>query len=116
MVGQTFFGPDGGVGLSFGADIHVEPAFIPVRNSVSQLGNAFGGGVAVVSALLGCLHELCHDMGRGSLIGITHPQINDVFSPATGFHLQGVDRGKNIRGQPLHTREFFHRHNLSPLT
>ena len=112
QVGQALLGPDGGDGLGLGVDIHVEAALVPVRDGHPELGDALGRGIAVVGPLAGRLDEFCHDVGRGSQVGVPHPQINDILAPATGFHLQGVYRGKNIRRQPLHAREFFHRHRL----
>ena len=64
----------------------------------------------MVDALAGGFDEFGDDVRRGGQVGIAHPQIDDVFPPAPGLHLDGVDRGEHIRGQALHAGEFFYGH------
>ena len=52
-------------------------------------------------------------MAWGSQIGVAHSQVNDIYSRMSGFHLDLVDCGKDIRRQSVQSGKFCHDTPLS---
>jgi hypothetical protein len=57
----------------------------------------------VIPRISARLDELLDDVLRCGDIGITHPQIHDVFSPATCDLFEFINDGEHIRGKATNT-------------
>ena len=53
----------------------------------------------MVLGFSGCLDQLVDDMGRGGLIRIAHPEVDNILTPLTCLELQGLYLGKYVRGK-----------------
>jgi len=56
----------------------------------------------VIVRFLGSLDQFVDDMLWGCQIGVSHAEVDDIFSGAPPFHLQSIDLGKNIGWQSIH--------------
>lgn len=59
------------------------------------------GRIAMVLRIPGSLDQLVYHVLRRSLVGIAHPEINDVLTAPARLYLHRVYNGKNIGRQPF---------------
>lgn len=70
----------------------------------------------MILPLAGRLDHLLHNMRRSRLIGISHPEIDNILTTLPRFKLQGLNLGEDIRWQPLDPIETFAQPHELPLT
>lgn len=94
---ETFLGPDHGDRLGGRIDPHVVLLGVPVAHREPETLDPQRLRVAVVLGVAGGLDQLLDDVRRGLVIGIAHPEIDDVFAPGACLIAQLGDFRENIR-------------------
>ena len=85
---QPLFGAQSNNRLGLGIQCDVVARLIPIGHGTPQSRNTLGLGVAVRIASINRFSQLVDNVLRCRLIGVTHPKINDVFTPGTRGLLQ----------------------------
>lgn len=97
-MGEAFLGSYGGDGLGIRIEMHVESAGIQVTDSLTQVGNAAGNGIAVVYGFAGGLAQLVYDEPGGGQIGVAHGKVHDVDVLLAELLLDVPHHGKGVGG------------------
>ena len=108
QVGNPLFRSDGDDRFPLGIEIDRVVPPIPVGDGKPQLGDSLRGGVAMISGVLQRLDRLVDDVGRRRLVGVSHPEVDDVFAAMPRIDLHGVDHVKHIWRKPLDPRKVVH--------
>ncbi len=106
QVREPFLGTDRVDHLSVGIEIDIETVLIQIGECRSELGKTAACRVAVILRVLGSLNQLFHGDLRGRKIRVAEPKIDHVLAGATCFHLQRIDDGEDVRGEPGDSTEF----------
>jgi hypothetical protein len=107
-MGEPLLGADGRDRLRLRIELDVVALAVPGRDRLAQAGDALGGRIAVVARVARRFHQLVDDvLGRG-LVGVAHPEVDDVFTIGPGFRLQVIDDGEDVRREPLDPIEVVH--------
>ena len=112
-VREALLGADGRHHLGLGVELDRELAPVEVGDGAAELGDAPGGGVAVVARVVRRLGELVHrDVGRGQ-VRVPEAEVDHVTAGSPRRRLQVVDRGEDVGRQPVDPAEL-HRGSLRP--
>jgi hypothetical protein len=101
QVGKTLLRADGDDRLAVRIQMDVEAIAIPMTDGAAQPRDPARDRVAVSVLADGRLDQLVDDVLRRRLVGIPHPEVDDVLAPCSRFGLQLVDDVEDIRRQPL---------------
>ncbi len=113
QMGQPFLGADRHDGFPFRVELDAIAPPVPVGNRHPQLGNPLGGRVTMVMRFARRLDHLFNDMRRRRLIGIAHPEVDNVFTAPARLLLHRRDNTEDIRRKALHPWKF--RQHAEPL-
>jgi len=69
----------------------------------------------MVPGILDRLYNLIHNMRGRRNVRIAHPEVDNIFSGPSQFHLEFVHYLENVGGKSLNPSEFFHLHLPSGL-
>jgi len=62
----------------------------------------------MILRFLGCFNQFVHDVSGGTQVGISHAEVDDVFSPMPGFHFNLIDRSEHVWRQSIQSGKFTH--------
>src|SRR5216683_1508162 len=96
-MGDTLFRSDRDNRLGIGIEIDPVATLVPVADREPQLEDTARNRIAMVRALGRGVDQFGDNMRRRRLVGITHPEVDNVLAGATGFEAQLADRVENVR-------------------
>ena len=105
---HALLGADRRDGLRLGIELHAVAIAVPRGHGTPEPRDPLRGRVAVVLRIARGLDQLVDDVLGGGLVGIPHPQIDDVLAPSSRLRLEVVDDGEDVRRQALDPVEVFH--------
>lgn len=79
QVRDPFLRTDRDDRLGLGIQVHIIVALVPTGNRMTQFRDAARSRIAMILGFLGCLDQFVDDMGRGGLIWIAHPEVDNIL-------------------------------------
>jgi hypothetical protein len=98
---DPFLGSDRHNGLCLRIEVYIIVALVPTRDGMTKARDPSRSRVAMILAVPGHLDEFIDNVGRGRLIGIPHPKIDDVLATMPRLEFQRLDLRKHIWGKPF---------------
>ena len=94
---DTFLGADRDDRLGVGIEFDAVAALVPVADRQPELIDAARNRVAMVGIFRGGFDQFGDDMRRRRLVGITHPEIDNILAGAPRLQAQFANRVEYVR-------------------
>ena len=94
---DTFLGTNRHDRFGVGIEFDAVTALVPIADREPQLVDAARNRVAMVGVLRRGFDQLGDDMRRRRLVGITHPEVDNILAGAPRLQAQFADRVEYVR-------------------
>ena len=95
-MAEAFLGADGDDDFLVGVELNAPAVLVPLGGFASQVIDAGGHAITVVSGVLSGLAQLVDDPGLGRIGGVSHAEVDDVGAGALHLVLEFVDASEQV--------------------